>query len=230
MTTAKRLADIVGNTAFDNASQIADAMLAEFVVIPRSDLPKVRSEADVDLKGFTEEQTTETVRADALTLLAYAEHLSGQSATEAKRNARRDELARELSCDAEGFSHDFKPGSGKRRRPRSLTSRPSHLRQWTRGSCGLRVREPELAVLEGREPPRHRRRNQEAGTRMTKPKIRLTEPPTLYRPQVKCGACFVDCTEDGGRGTTVPSAGRNGPTAQARTMTERLTPNGRART
>ena len=42
---------------------------------------------------------------------------------------------------------------------------------------------------------------------MTAPKIRLTEPPTLYRPMPQCGACMETVTEDSGEGYDCPQCG-----------------------
>lgn len=103
-TTRERLAGIVGNTKFDTATQIADVILAEFVVIPRSELPEVVVDelvlqvGGIRLSGLS---SAEARRKEASMYLAAAEHLDRQEAeratVEAERNARRDEIATEVA-------------------------------------------------------------------------------------------------------------------------------------
>lgn len=102
--TMHRLADIIGDTKFDNATQIADAMLTEFVVIPRSELPEVTTDSSylhVDGQAFSSRGTSNEHRRVALNCLAIAEHFDAQASAEAKRNARREELTTELF----GYTH-----------------------------------------------------------------------------------------------------------------------------
>lgn len=79
---------------------IMSNILAEFVVIPRSELPEVKaypSYLHVDGQAFSSRDTPNEHRRAALNCLAIAEHFDAQAATDAKRNARRDELAVELA-------------------------------------------------------------------------------------------------------------------------------------
>lgn len=81
---------------------IRDALLAEFVVTPRADLPEVTGD-EIELEGPSvrpEDLTVAILRADALTLLAHAEareaRESEATAAEAKRESRREALVKDL--------------------------------------------------------------------------------------------------------------------------------------
>ncbi|KQN99675.1 hypothetical protein ASF21_12775 [Arthrobacter sp. Leaf234] len=111
-TPREQMKAIINGMCAGNASMATDAILAEFVIIPRNEVPEVSISDHVDIGLVTalaqqryqpsltlaEEDGDKTDgtwnRSIASANLAIAEAVERQSsATEAKRNARRDELA-----------------------------------------------------------------------------------------------------------------------------------------
>jgi hypothetical protein len=102
--TKDRLSQMIWQDANTLPDYRAERILAEFIVIPRSELPEVveRDRAFI-VAGMTYSKiiSMEERRNDALHSLAITEHVGAReseaAASEAKRNARRDELARQFS-------------------------------------------------------------------------------------------------------------------------------------
>ena len=107
-STRRRLASKINEStdvlwSDDSLGEVVDAILAEFVVIPRSGLPEVVKEGGrlkVGDQSLSADRIPSYDYREALLYLALAEHLdareSERAASEAKRTARRDELAAEF--------------------------------------------------------------------------------------------------------------------------------------
>jgi hypothetical protein len=106
-TPRQQMKAIIDGMCAGNASMATDAILAEFVVIPRSELPEVEDRGGLRLlvaeHTYPAAASPKDLREEALRRIAVADYLatreSEQAASEAKRNARRDELAQEITQD-----------------------------------------------------------------------------------------------------------------------------------
>lgn len=105
-TTRHRVAQIVANQSLGHVNR-ADAILDQFVVIPRSELPEVTTDThwgDIKVASgltFAKGVTAELMQRNALATIAIWQYVEGRTAeteaAEVKRNARRDELAVDLA-------------------------------------------------------------------------------------------------------------------------------------
>jgi hypothetical protein len=133
-TTHERLAALLAHREhYGVTAETPDAILAEFVVIPRSELPEATEDEDALRVGpfhLSNTRIAAEMRTSALRFLALAEHLERREATDAKRNARRDEVATEVAdkvygpapfpttyAGATSFSRPTSTGSSSSKRP-----------------------------------------------------------------------------------------------------------------
>lgn len=109
-TPRELMKEIINGMCAGNASMATDAILDEFVVIRRSELPEAEpnsfGDTQVDGIAFAKATGAEPARRNGLRYLALAEHLEAreaeQAATDAQRDKRRDELALEFTSDKRG--------------------------------------------------------------------------------------------------------------------------------